>query len=150
MLKVFISQPMNRRTDEEIINTRERAINDILDRLGCEVEVLDNFFTDYPDGVDNCEKELKISSITINSAGTDETPLAPGYIPIKYLAKSIDLLAEANLVYFVDGYYKYRGCRIEYDIARMYGKVIMEEEKIFPRNLHGTGIDAETLGGMEL
>ena len=46
--------------------------------------------------------------------------------PIYYLAKSIELLDQADAVVFMRGWQDARGCRIEYQIAKDYGKFIME------------------------
>lgn len=45
--------------------------------------------------------------------------------PIYYLAKSIEKLAEADIVIFVPGWENARGCKIEYEIAKAYGKFIL-------------------------
>lgn len=45
--------------------------------------------------------------------------------PIYYLSKSIEKLAEADVVVFVPGWEKARGCKIEYEIAKAYGKFIL-------------------------
>lgn len=45
--------------------------------------------------------------------------------PIYYLAKSIEKLAEADIVIFVPGWETARGCKIEYEIAKEYGKTIV-------------------------
>lgn len=45
--------------------------------------------------------------------------------PIYYLAKSIEKLAEADIVIFVPSWEKARGCKIEYEIAKAYGKFIL-------------------------
>lgn len=45
--------------------------------------------------------------------------------PIYYLAKSIEKLAEADIIIFVPGWEKARGCKIEYEIAKEYGKTIV-------------------------
>ena len=46
--------------------------------------------------------------------------------PIYYLAKSIELLDQADAVVFMRGWQYARGCRIEYQVAKDYGKFIME------------------------
>lgn len=46
--------------------------------------------------------------------------------PIYYLAKSIELLDQADAVIFMKGWQDARGCRIEYQVAKDYGKFIME------------------------
>ena len=95
MKKVFISQPMRGKTAKEITSQREAAIKDIRGMYGDDFEVIDTIFTDYePDG---------------------------GCTPLKYLAKSIELLADADVAYFCDGWEKARGCRIEQNCASRYG-----------------------------
>ena len=44
--------------------------------------------------------------------------------PIYYLAKSIELLDKADAVVFMPGWQQYRGCRIELQVAKEYGKFI--------------------------
>ena len=51
--------------------------------------------------------------------------------PLSYLAKSIKYLDEADIVWFMPGWEKSRGCRIEFECAKEYGKhmkCITEEE----------------------
>ena len=45
MKKLFISQPMRGKTDEEIIATREKAIKSAEEKIGEPVEVIDSFFS---------------------------------------------------------------------------------------------------------
>ena len=52
--------------------------------------------------------------------------LSEGKTPVHYLAKSIELLAEADGVVFMEGWADARGCRVEYDVATNYGKWIKE------------------------
>jgi hypothetical protein len=46
--------------------------------------------------------------------------------PIIYLAKSIEMLDKADLVIFMQGWENSRGCIIEHEVARRYGKFIKE------------------------
>lgn len=92
MIKLFISQPMNGKTDEEILKERETAVNEARKALNDEVEVLETFFD-----------------------------LGEGKKPLHYLAKSIEFLADADVVYFVEGWNKARGCRLEHMCALAYG-----------------------------
>ncbi len=94
-LKVFISQAMNGKSEEEIIKVREKAIENVKRQYGSDVEVIDSYFKDY-DPKDGC-------------------------IPLKYLAKSIELLADADLAYFCRGWQGARGCKIEKECAKEYG-----------------------------
>lgn len=45
--------------------------------------------------------------------------------PIYYLAKSIEILDKADRVIFMQGWENARGCLIEYQIAKCYGKEIL-------------------------
>lgn len=100
MKKIFISQPMNGKTDKEILEQREIAIAAAEHFLGEPVEEIKSFFEDY-----NPEN---------------------GCIPLKYLAKSIDLLADADVVYFAPGWEEARGCKIEHECAEAYGISIID------------------------
>lgn len=93
MTKLFISQPMRGKTDEEILWERENAIHLAMNIVGSDVEVLDSFFTDF-------KEDAK---------------------PLHYIAKSIELLAEADVVYFADGWKESRGCKIEHECSVAYG-----------------------------
>lgn len=100
MLKIFISQPMNGKTTEEIENER----NYIIDRLReneC-VEIIDSFFKDEPYEA----------------------------LPLWYLGESIKLMSEADVVFFCNGWQTARGCQIEHDCALEYGIDTMYEEDL--------------------
>lgn len=99
-VKVFISQPMNGKSDEEILQERINAVDKIKELTGKEVEILDSFHSDYD--------------------------LDHGCIPLKYLAKSLVILADADVIYFCRDWEKYRGCKIEHLCAIDYsvGKVM--------------------------
>ena len=91
-MKVFLSQPMNGLTDEEIILKRNDISSRLHELLDTEedIEILDSFFTDY------------------NGNG------------VQFLGKSILLMGEADIVVFMDGWEKVRGCRLEELIAKEY------------------------------
>lgn len=99
MLQVFISQPMIRKTDEEIKKERMRIVSKISDILTEPFQVIDSFF---------------------ESAPYDAKPLW-------FLGKSIELLASADLVYFSKGWENARGCRIEHACAVEYMLERIEE-----------------------
>lgn len=46
--------------------------------------------------------------------------------PIYYLAKSIEMLDKADGIVFMNGWWDARGCRVEHDVARDYGKFILD------------------------
>lgn len=93
MKKLFISKPMNGKTDDEILAVRASAIQAAQDSLGEEVEVIDSFFQNAP-------SEAR---------------------PLWYLGKSLELLSTADIAYFAQGWDKMRGCRIENQCAKEYG-----------------------------
>ena len=95
MKKLFISQPMKGKTDEEILKEREKAIasakrNFVEDE---EIEVIDSFF---------------------QSAPADARPLW-------FLGKSLELLSTADIAYFAKGWENARGCRIEIPVPLSMG-----------------------------
>lgn len=98
MKKLFISQPMRDKTDEEIKTERENIIKEVTNVLG-EVEVIDSFFESAPHEAN----------------------------PLWFLGKSLELLSTADCVYFADGWKNYRGCKIEHECAVQYGIDIIGE-----------------------
>ena len=48
---------------------------------------------------------------------------------MKYLAKSIELLADADIVYFANGWQEARGCKIEHDCVIAYGTAYIYGEE---------------------
>lgn len=93
MKKLFISQPMNGKTDEEIIHERQIAIRRAKAVLKEDVEIIDSFF----------EK----SSIRRQSC--------------LVLSQAIKLLSKADIAYFAVGWDKARGCKIEHEVCVQYG-----------------------------
>lgn len=100
MKKLFISQPMNGKTDEEILKVREKAIKSAEDKLGEKVEVIDSFFQNAP-------HDAK---------------------PLWFLGKSLELLSNADVVYFARGWEEARGCKIEHQCAVEYGVDLIIED----------------------
>jgi len=99
MKRLFISQPMRGKTNEEILAVRERAIESAERNLGEKVEVIDSFFQDAP---------------------VDANPLW-------FLAKSLELLSTADVAYFTKDWEEARGCRIENACAIEYGIDVIED-----------------------
>lgn len=99
-MRLFISQPMKGKTDEEILKTRERAIESAKKYIkNEEVEVIDSFFQNAP---------------------VDARPLW-------FLGKSLELLSTADVAYFAKGWENARGCRIENTCAIEYGIDLIED-----------------------
>lgn len=100
MKKIFISQPMKDKTDEQILKERERAVSAVKEKFnGEDVEVIDSFF---------------------QSAPHDAKPLW-------FLGKSLELLSTADVAYFIGDWKNYRGCKIENTCAKQYGIETIEE-----------------------
>lgn len=93
MPKLFISQPMRGKSDEQILEAREKAVALCKKYLGDEIEVIDSF----KQGV-----------------SVDDNPLW-------YLGESIKLLSQADYAFFCEGWDDSRGCIIEHDCAEKYG-----------------------------
>lgn len=100
MKKLFISQPMRGKTNEEIFAKRQKAIASAERELGEKVEVIDSFFEDAPVGAN----------------------------PLWFLAKSLELLSTADVAYFAKGWEGARGCRIENTCAIEYGIELVIED----------------------
>lgn len=92
----MISQPMGNKTNEEIEAERKDLV-ETLEEQG--YDVLDTVLT---------EKDVSKDD------------------PICYLAKSLELLAEADILVCMKGWEDARGCRVEHLVAEEYGKEIME------------------------
>ena len=99
MKKLFISQPMRGKSDEEILKEREKAIKSAEKQMDEPVEVSDSVF---------------------QSAPTDASPRW-------YLGESLKLLATADVAYFAKGWEKARGCKIEHTCAVEYGIPTIED-----------------------
>lgn len=93
-MKVMISQPMKNKTEEQIREERAELVKE-LEEQGH--EVVDTIFDDFPNG--------------------QATPL-------HYLAKSIEFLANVDCLVCMPNWENARGCRIEEQCAREYGKFI--------------------------
>jgi hypothetical protein len=92
-MKIFISQPMNGKTDSQIKEERKAIEKYFIDKGDA---VLDTLF-DFEENTS----------------------------PIYYLGKSIEYMADADLVVFLSGWNEARGCLIEYKVATEYGKKIL-------------------------
>ena len=96
-MKVFISQVMRGLTDEEILKTREEAIEFAKTTIDLSsedtIEIIDSFFQSAP-------AEAK---------------------PLWFLGKSLELLSTADVCLFVGDWENARGCRIEHECCVQYG-----------------------------
>lgn len=107
MRKAMLCQPMAGKTEQEIVEVRERAIA-ALEAKG--FEIVNTLFTDY--------------------GYSDQAMKARGVvqIPLCFLAKSLESMSLCHAAYFCKGWEKARGCRIEHEAAKAYGLEIIYEE----------------------
>ena len=97
-MKIMISQPMNGKSNEQIKKERLELVQN-LEQEG--IEVIDNILSQRaPKNFDEA---------------------------IFYLSKSIEIMAQVDCVYFMKGWEKARGCKIEHQIATEYGKQMKYE-----------------------
>ena len=101
MKKLFISQPMQGKGDQEILDERAEAIRKAQQLIGEPVEVLETFYDDF----------------------------GPDAKPLEYLARSIADLSKADVAFFARGWDERRGCKIEHQCAADYGIPTLEYQK---------------------
>lgn len=101
MIKIFISQPMKDKTDQEIEQERKEIIEKV-ERYFWEVEIIDSFFKDAPHNAK----------------------------PLWFLGKSLELLSNANVIVLGKDWERSRGCRIEHECAVQYGIPIIYIENL--------------------
>lgn len=97
-MKIFISQPMNGIPKEKIREVRAEAAAKIKN--------------EYPEA-------------RILESGVDCKPCVTN-AELWMLAISLEIMADADMVYFCDGWENARGCRIERECAESYGVRILE------------------------
>lgn len=100
-LKLFVSQPMNGKSIEEIENTR--------------AEALKKFQTDFPDN--ECDIIDSIQDTTKEE-----------HNPLYWLSMSLKMLSEADMILMLPGWTRSRGCLIEYICASQYGIAICNQD----------------------
>lgn len=97
-MKVFISMPMRGKSTEEIVKTRS--------------QIFEQVKKDFP------EDKLELLDQIIE----EDCPFKGSDAGIWYLAKSIEIMAEAELVVFAPHWHLAPGCRAEKFIAESYCK----------------------------
>lgn len=103
-MNIFISQVMKDRTESDIREERYNIINEISERFK-NFKVLDSYFDDF------------------DSKDTKNKPLV-------YLARSLSMMADADLAVFGKGWEKGRGCRVEHLCAQEYGIEILDMNEV--------------------
>lgn len=107
MMKAMLSQPMNGKSGQEIISTRDKAIKALKEKG---YEIVNTFFTYEWYSKESMEERGVVQ------------------IPLCFLAKSLENMSLCHAVYFCKGWENARGCRIEHDAAVAYGLDIIYEE----------------------
>lgn len=97
-LGLFISIPMQGRTDEDIDRERADIVAYMTEIIGTCREVPSHFRSEYAN-------KLK---------------------PLECLGMSIELMSHADVVVFAKGWEDARGCRIEHECALQYGYKIID------------------------
>lgn len=105
MKKVFISQPMGGIYQDKFERDRAAAKQHIYNALGgIPIEFIESYIEENPD---------------INFRFKSREP-------IWYLAQALILLADADYIYFVNGWQTARGCKVERLVAEEYDIPIIE------------------------
>lgn len=97
-MKIMISQPMNGKSEEQIREERETIVKGMKEEG---LEIIDTIFTE--EAPKDCDTA------------------------IYFLAKSIEAIGKVDAVYFMRGWEKARGCKIEHQVAVEYGKKLFYE-----------------------
>ena len=98
---------MNGKTEQEIVETRNKAIK-ALEAAG--YEIVNTLFTDEWYSKEKMEERGVVQ------------------LPLCFLAKSLENMSLCHAAYFCKGWEKARGCKIEHDAAVAYGLKILYEE----------------------
>lgn len=102
-LKVFISQPMRDKTDGEILEERNK-IKELL------IQKYKNYKINHLEFLDSFFLNLEIP----DDVKTEK---------IYYLAKAIEMLSKADILFLAKGWSDYNGCNFEQEIFRTYKRV---------------------------
>lgn len=98
-MKLFISQPMRNKSDEEILKERNQIISEVECMNFEKIEVLESFLQSAP-------HEAK---------------------PLCFLGKSLEVLSNADIAYFAEGWKEARSCKIEHQCCLDYGIKIIKD-----------------------
>lgn len=106
-MKAMLSQPMAGKSEQEIKETREKAIT-ALEEMG--YSVVNTLFTDE-----------WYSNEKMRERGVEQIPLC-------FLAKSLENMSLCHAAYFCKGWENARGCKIEHEAAKAYGLEVIYEK----------------------
>ena len=102
-MKIFISMGMKSKGIEQVRQEMNKVFEFIKNKLP-EAELIDSV-------IDGADKDIALK-------GDD--------VGVWYLGKSIQLLSQADIVFFVNNWKDFRGCSIEREIAEKYGKFCVD------------------------
>ena len=94
-MKIMISQPMKGKTEKQIRTERAELVKELTEKGH---EVVDTVFAE--EAPNDCDTALY------------------------YLSKSIESIGKVDALYFMKGWEKARGCKIEHEVAVEYGKQV--------------------------
>ena len=100
MRKLFISMPMRGLTNEEIKKKMKENKKLVEEILGEDLYLIDSVFDT------NLGRSINM--------------------PVWYLGDSLKKLAQADIVFFADGWKDARGCKIEHEVAKQYNIPMIE------------------------
>ena len=112
---IFISQPMTGKSEEEILATRQEAIDKIhqlASKDGEQVNIIDSYIDDAT------RKHFK--EYVSDNINWD----------IFWLSQSLERLAMADMIWLCEGWEHSKGCNVELECAIQYGLVIVYPEYI--------------------
>lgn len=101
MKRIFISQPMLNKTNDEIKAQRAEIVEKLKKKFK-KIEVIDSFFENAPHDAN----------------------------PLWFLSKSLQLMSDADVVVFGDNWDQARGCKIEHECAKQYNYAIIYEKDL--------------------
>lgn len=105
MKKLFVSMPMAGMTDEEIKDKLLVHKMNLERLMSTKFELINTCITEIPEDMPN--------------------------VSVWYIGKSLVLMGQADLVYFVEGWADARGCVIEHEVAKRYNiKCVYEYAEI--------------------
>lgn len=115
---IFISQPMSGKSEEEILATRQKAIDKIhqlFDADGVEINIIASYINDAT--------RKRFEERVNDDINWD----------IFWLSQSLERLAMADMIWLCDGWEYSNGCNIELECATRYGISIMYPESTLKR-----------------
>lgn len=122
-LNVFISQPMSYKSKDEILETRERIIKKVKDYFQTDdLKFMKSYF------------EVKHSKKLKNEN-------------LYFLSKSLKVLSKSDVIIMASGWENSRGCRIEYECARLYDIMVIYEDTEYITRKNLLEVDYDSIAG---